>query len=120
MLFIGIVPGCCAGIKHTLTLPDSCIKFFAQFVLDLVFKGLMGKILSAGLNLASFFLQNVLYFCILAGRPNVLFIVIDDLRPSLNNYGGPILSPNIDQLAAQSAVFQHAMAQVRIIDVDKL
>ncbi|XP_041458841.1 iduronate 2-sulfatase-like isoform X2 [Lytechinus variegatus] len=45
------------------------------------------------------------------GRPNVLFIVVDDLRPSLNSYGGPILSPNIDGLASQSAVFQHAMAQ---------
>ncbi|XP_785170.4 iduronate 2-sulfatase [Strongylocentrotus purpuratus] len=47
----------------------------------------------------------------LTGRPNVLFIVVDDLRPSLNSYGGPILSPNIDNLAAQSAVFQHAMVQ---------
>eukprot|EP00057_Strongylocentrotus_purpuratus_P010965 XP_011665439.1 PREDICTED: iduronate 2-sulfatase isoform X1 [Strongylocentrotus purpuratus] len=44
-------------------------------------------------------------------RPNVLFIVIDDLRPSLGCYGGPIISPNIDQLAAQSAVFTNAMVQ---------
>ncbi|XP_071504143.1 iduronate 2-sulfatase-like [Diadema antillarum] len=44
-------------------------------------------------------------------KPNVLFIVIDDLRPSLDCYGGPIISPNIDQLAAQSAVFTNAMVQ---------
>ncbi|XP_041483446.1 iduronate 2-sulfatase-like [Lytechinus variegatus] len=44
-------------------------------------------------------------------RPNVLFIVIDDLQPSLGCYGGPIISPNIDQLAAQSAVFTNAMVQ---------
>ncbi|XP_071477898.1 iduronate 2-sulfatase-like [Diadema antillarum] len=42
---------------------------------------------------------------------NVLFIVVDDLRPSLGCYGGPIISPNIDQLAGQSALFTNAMAQ---------
>ncbi|XP_072171550.1 iduronate 2-sulfatase-like [Diadema setosum] len=46
-----------------------------------------------------------------AAKPNVLFIVVDDLRPSLGCYGGPIISPNIDQLAHQSAVFTNAMAQ---------
>nr|XP_054755100.1 iduronate 2-sulfatase-like isoform X2 [Lytechinus pictus] len=61
---------------------------------------------------------SVLTFCFLhtsamdTDRPNVLFIVIDDLRPSLGCYGGPIISPNIDQLAAQSAVFTNAMVQV--------
>ncbi|XP_054755099.2 iduronate 2-sulfatase-like isoform X1 [Lytechinus pictus] len=60
---------------------------------------------------------SVLTFCFLhtsamdTDRPNVLFIVIDDLRPSLGCYGGPIISPNIDQLAAQSAVFTNAMVQ---------
>ncbi|XP_071504150.1 iduronate 2-sulfatase-like [Diadema antillarum] len=44
-------------------------------------------------------------------RPNILFIVVDDLRPSLSCYGGPIISPNIDQLASQSARFTHAVTQ---------
>nr|XP_028571272.1 iduronate 2-sulfatase isoform X1 [Podarcis muralis] len=63
-------------------------------------------------------------FCLLcaagsvrAGRPpsdgmNVLFIVADDLRPALGSYGDPVVrSPNIDQLASRSVVFQNAFAQ---------
>ncbi|XP_053931594.1 iduronate 2-sulfatase isoform X2 [Cuculus canorus] len=43
---------------------------------------------------------------------NVLFIVVDDLRPVLGCYGDEIVkSPNIDQLASQSMVFSNAYAQ---------
>ncbi|XP_020656679.3 iduronate 2-sulfatase isoform X1 [Pogona vitticeps] len=43
---------------------------------------------------------------------NVLFIVADDLRPALGAYGDPLVrSPNIDQLASRSVVFQNAFAQ---------
>lgn len=42
----------------------------------------------------------------LAPPSNVLFICIDDLRPDLGCYGNPeIHSPNLDALAARSAVF---------------
>lgn len=44
-------------------------------------------------------------------KPNVLFIVIDDLRPELGCYGSPVLTPNIDQLASQSIKFTNAHAQ---------
>lgn len=45
---------------------------------------------------------------------NVLFIVVDDLRPVLGCYGDKLVkSPNIDQLASQSIVFSNAYAQVR-------
>nr|XP_005991886.1 PREDICTED: iduronate 2-sulfatase isoform X2 [Latimeria chalumnae] len=45
-------------------------------------------------------------------KKNVLFIVADDLRTSLHCYGDQIVkSPNIDQLASKSAVFQNAFAQ---------
>lgn len=48
------------------------------------------------------------------GGKNVLFIVVDDLRPTLGCYGDNLVkSPNIDQLAFQSVVFQNAYAQVR-------
>ncbi|XP_030837020.1 iduronate 2-sulfatase [Strongylocentrotus purpuratus] len=47
----------------------------------------------------------------LSEKPNVLFIVIDDLRASLGCYGGPIISPNIDQLASKSALFTNTMVQ---------
>ncbi|KAM9538179.1 iduronate 2-sulfatase isoform 3-T3 [Guaruba guarouba] len=43
---------------------------------------------------------------------NVLFIVVDDLRPVLGCYGDKLVkSPNIDQLASHSVVFSNAYAQ---------
>ncbi|QGJ70963.1 Iduronate sulfatase [Planctomycetales bacterium 10988] len=45
-------------------------------------------------------------------RPNILFIAIDDLRPTLGCYGDPIAkTPNIDQLAQQGILFQRAYCQ---------
>jgi len=44
---------------------------------------------------------------------NVLFLVIDDLRPALGCYNYPkVLSPNIDQLASLSVQFNNAHVQV--------
>lgn len=45
-------------------------------------------------------------------RPNVLLIMIDDLRPELNCYGATqIKSPNIDRLAASGTTFTRAYCQ---------
>ncbi|KAG2463799.1 iduronate 2-sulfatase isoform X1 [Polypterus senegalus] len=45
-------------------------------------------------------------------RLNVLLILADDLRPSLGCYGDTVVkSPNIDQLASKSMIFQNAFAQ---------
>ena len=45
-------------------------------------------------------------------RPNVLFLVVDDLRPELGCYGKDyIKSPNIDGLAKQGIVFNRAYCQ---------
>lgn len=48
-------------------------------------------------------------------KPNVLFIAVDDLRPELSFYGkSQIISPNLDQLASQSLVFERAYCQVPV------
>ena len=45
-------------------------------------------------------------------RPNVLFIAVDDLRPTLGAYGDPdIKTPNIDRLARSGVTFLEAHAQ---------
>ena len=44
------------------------------------------------------------------GRPpNILFIVVDDLRPELGCYGtDQVISPNIDKIASQGLLFEKA------------
>ncbi|BFZ15075.1 hypothetical protein BsWGS_18114 [Bradybaena similaris] len=45
-------------------------------------------------------------------RPNVLFIVVDDLRPTLGCYGEPLLrTPNVDNLASKSILFEQTFVQ---------
>lgn len=56
------------------------------------------------------------FFCTMraafAEPPNVLFIVVDDLRPELGCYGhGTIHTPCIDRLAQTGTLFYHAYCQ---------
>ncbi|XP_060602272.1 iduronate 2-sulfatase-like [Ruditapes philippinarum] len=45
-------------------------------------------------------------------KPNILFIVVDDLRPSLGCYGDDFMvTPNIDNLARHSVSFKNAYVQ---------
>lgn len=48
-------------------------------------------------------------------RMNVLFIVVDDLRPELGCYGSDaVITPHIDALANHSVVFQNAYCNVPV------
>ena len=50
-----------------------------------------------------------------ADNPNVLLIMIDDLRPALGAYGDArARTPNIDRLAAQGTLFANAFATVPV------
>jgi hypothetical protein len=46
-----------------------------------------------------------------SGAKNVLFIPVDDMRPSLGIYGQPVHSPNFDRLGNSGTVFNRAYAQ---------
>lgn len=49
-----------------------------------------------------------------AQRQNFLLIIVDDLRTSVGRYGDEkAYTPNVDQLAAEAAIFSQAFAQVR-------
>lgn len=54
-------------------------------------------------------------------RPNVLFIAVDDLRPTLGVYGDPdIKSPNIDRLARGGVTFLEAYAQQAVCNPSRV
>ncbi len=54
-------------------------------------------------------------------RPNVLFLVVDDLRPQLGCYGHKeTISPHIDGLAARGTLFLRAYCQVPVCGPSRL
>ena len=56
----------------------------------------------------------------IAKPPNILFIVVDDLRPMLGCYGDKqVKSPNIDRLAANGIVFERAHVQQAICSASR-
>ncbi|MGA1464151.1 MAG: sulfatase-like hydrolase/transferase, partial [Balneolaceae bacterium] len=48
-------------------------------------------------------------------KPNVLFLMMDDLRPELNCFGeSHIISPHMDRLAAEGVTFTRAYCNVPV------
>lgn len=48
-------------------------------------------------------------------RPNVLFIMVDDLKPLLNAYGEErMITPNMDRLAQQGVLFENAYCNIAV------
>jgi len=69
-------------------------------------------------SLSRFFVSLVCLFCLTSSlsaaetKPNVLFLICDDLNCDLGCYGHPqVESPNIDQLAQQGVRFENAYCQ---------
>ena len=50
-------------------------------------------------------------FAVAADRPNVLFIMADDLRAELASYDSPAITPNLQRLAQKSLQFDRAYCQ---------
>ena len=70
-------------------------KFFKTFTLFLLF------IFSTSLGFSQ------------SSKPNILFIAVDDLRAELGHYeGSSIITPNLDQLAAEGVSFTNHFVQV--------
>lgn len=71
----------------------------------------LGAVL-ASLILAALGPPGLLADALPAGRLNVLFIAVDDLRPELACYGAsPVKSPHIDELARTGALLERAYCQ---------
>jgi iduronate 2-sulfatase len=57
----------------------------------------------------------------ISDRPNVLFIAIDDLRPTLRCYGDKIaVTPNIDRIASRGTLFERAYCQEAVCSPSRL
>ena len=65
--------------------------------------------------LAFVFLSGICPSEIKASKPNILMIIVDDLRPQLGCYGHKeTYSPNIDRIAAEGTLFENAYVQVPV------
>ncbi len=72
----------------------------------------LGRIIACIFCVLSFLLVTIQSTTASDTKPNVLFLICDDLNCDLGCYGHPqVQSPNIDQLAKQGVRFEHAYCQ---------
>eukprot|EP01052_Picozoa_sp_SAG31_P010308 SAG31_NODE_562_length_14085_cov_164.582869_3_plen_257_part_00 len=65
-------------------------------------------------SLLSGLLSSMLLPAVSSASPNVLFIVVDDLAPTVQPYGGLSITPNIARLARRGVQMQRAYVSVAV------
>ena len=51
---------------------------------------------------------------VFTSRPNVLYILSDDMNAELGVFGGPAITPNLDKLASEGLAFPRAFCQISV------
>ena len=99
-------------VRFLRSIAISCRSFFVGQDLSWPIKS---AVRAPGQVLAYIYVCCVLASACQAGKPNILFIAIDDLRPELGCYGSDIaISPNLDALAKDGLLFERAYCQQAI------
>lgn len=49
-----------------------------------------------------------------SSRPNVVYILADDMNAELGVFGGPAITPNLDRLASEGLAFPRAFCQISV------
>jgi len=49
-----------------------------------------------------------------SARPNILYILADDMNAELGAFGGPAVTPNLDKLASEGLAFPFAFCQISV------
>lgn len=65
-------------------------------------------------SLALLLSSAALLLCAGSSPPNVLFIIVDDLRAQAGAFGQTTITPNIDRLAARGVTFTRAYVQISL------
>ena len=59
----------------------------------------------------------VFFWAVQSNLQNVVYFLADDMRADWGCYGLPAVTPNLDALAKDALLFEHAFCQVRLLPV---